>query len=342
LLLFVVAAFTLIYTLSNTAAAPYERVEPPEPVIVEQDPDDDLDGEDDPENIEDDIDIEEEPELGPIDILGNNPAEDGFIFIEADESEIHKGYLLLVNHDHSYTIPSDLDLVNINQAKTVPFRVQHDSSQLARSIIEPLDEMMEAFMAATNFRAVAIISAHRNRESQQRILNNYINRMGRREALRWASLPGHSEHHTGLAFDFGVMHGNTRNSFPGTGTTGWFRRNAHKFGFILRYTQQKTHITQTSYEPWHYRYVGIPHSVIMFEKDLCLEEYIDFLREFSFEEPLEFEHNDINYIIYFTSDTQIKIPINSEYQISGNNIDGFIITAITYEVDEENAEEFAV
>jgi len=197
----------------------------------------------------------------------------------------------------------------------------------------PLDEMMDTFITTTNVRNVAIISAFRTLENQQAILNSYINRMGRREALRWAALPGHSEHHTGLALDFGVMTGSTRVTFTGTGNTAWFRRNSHNYGFILRYQQSKTHITQTAEEPWHYRYVGVPHASIMFQENLCLEEYIDFLKEYSFEEPYEFTHNGTDYIIYFTTDTEIKLPLYCEYEISGNNVDGFIITAILLEHD---------
>jgi D-alanyl-D-alanine carboxypeptidase len=195
--------------------------------------------------------------------------------------------------------------------------------------------MMEAFISATGNRSVAIISAFRSRENQERILNDYISRMGRREALRWAALPGHSEHHTGLAFDFGVMTGNNRSTFTGTGNTAWFRRNSYNYGFILRYQQHKTEITQTAYEPWHYRFVGLPHSVIMARNDWCLEEYIELLRNYTFEEPFTFELGDILYEIYFTTSTQVPLPINSEFEISGNNIDGFIVTVNRLEFDPD-------
>jgi len=347
MLLLVIAAFTLVFALSETATAPYDKNAEADSSI--QNPVDPVDPGEPATNPEDVIPLEtpepeppDEPKPANPEEIFFNPTEEGYIPFLLDPSEIHRGYLLLVNPDHSYTIPDDPDIVNIREAQTTTFRIQNERDMLAHSIIPPLDDMMSAFINASGVRNVAVISAFRTLDSQQRILNSYISRMGRREALRWAALPGHSEHHTGLALDFGVMTGNTRNTFTGTGSTAWFRRNSHNYGFILRYQQSKTHITQTAYEPWHYRYVGVPHATIMYQKDFCLEEYIDFIREYSFEEPFEFEHNGIEYLIYFTTDVEIKLPLNSEYEISGNNIDGFIITAVLLPHDPSNVTDVSI
>jgi len=321
-----VMAFTFVYTLSDTAAAPYDPARSSEPVISETpEPIDDPEP-DEPEEIDEpDDEADEEPFFYPVD--------DDFIIVRMRETDIHRGPLLLVNHDHEYVIPWELELVNIVDSKTSPYRVQYAASRLHNSVIEPLDEMMDAFISATSNRSVTIISAFRNRETQNSILSGYISRMGRREALRWAAMPGHSEHHTGLAFDFGIASGTTWRTFTGTGTTAWFRRNSHEFGFILRYQQNKTNITETNPEPWHFRYIGFPHSTIMFENDWCFEEYIELLRDHTFDEPFEFEYSDVKYLIYFYEDTDVKIPIDTEFEISGNNVDGFIVTAIVLETN---------
>jgi len=332
LLLLFAAAFTLVYALSETAAAPYQRNETPEPVIEETPEPEDI-----PEDPEPPAEPEDEPEETPEEEVEEEPlptpADEGFITLYMEPSDIHHGHLILVNHDFEYSIPDDLDLVNIAEARTTSFRLQNESFRLLSSVIQPLDEMMEAFITTTRVNSVEIISAFRNFENQQRILNNYIARMGRREALRWASLPGHSEHHTGLAFDFGILSGGTRSTFTGTGSTSWFRRNSHEFGFILRYPQNKSHITQTAHEPWHFRYVGLPHSTIMVQNNWCFEEYHEAVRNYTFEEPFEIEFDGILYAIYFTEGTEVKLPLNSEFDISGNNIDGFIVTAIIIEFD---------
>ena len=53
----------------------------------------------------------------------------------------------------------------------------------------------------------------------------------------------------------------------------WMKENAHKYGFILRYPEEKEHITGYKFEPWHYRYVGIDIATIIYENNLTLEEF---------------------------------------------------------------------
>lgn len=49
--------------------------------------------------------------------------------------------------------------------------------------------------------------------------------------------------------------------------------DAYKYGFILRYPQDKTEITNYNYEPWHIRYVGVELATYLYENNLTLEEY---------------------------------------------------------------------
>lgn len=333
LLLLVVAVFTIFFTTSEKAAAPFEA-ESAHDINATQSPDE-SDTPEEPEPDETEAGIEEaKPNEDQMD-KSPNPTEDGFITYILDEADIHTGYLLLVNHDHSFSILDDFGLVSLNEEKTSNFRVQPASIRVHSSIVEPLDEMMDAYMAASNSRTVAVRSGFRNFTAQQSILNDYASRMGRREALRWVSRPGHSEHHTGLAVDFGVFSGGIMNQFEGTGATAWFRRNAHNYGFILRYPRNKEAITQTAFEPWHFRYVGFPHAIIMRDNDWSLEEYIELLREYTFDEPMLQEVDEVLYEIYFVEGTSIPLPFHSEFEISGNNIDGFIVTIVRQPFDPD-------
>ena len=89
-------------------------------------------------------------------------------------------------------------------------------------------------------------------------------------AKLWAR-PGCSEHHTGLAFDVTVP----GEAFGTTRQSKWLSEHCHEYGFIIRYTEEKTHITGFQAEPWHIRYVGQPHARIMAENGWCLEEYLE-------------------------------------------------------------------
>lgn len=83
--------------------------------------------------------------------------------------------------------------------------------------------------------------------------------------------PGASEHHTGLAFDITVP-GTT---FKGTKQALWLSAHCWDYGFIIRYEEDKEKITGYIAEPWHIRYVGLPHSIIMRDHAWALEEYLE-------------------------------------------------------------------
>lgn len=71
---------------------------------------------------------------------------------------------------------------------------------------------------------------------------------------------GASEHQSGLAVDLAwVRNGSLVRGFTfGTSKAGkWVRAHAASYGFILRYPKNARKITGISYEPWHFRYVGV-------------------------------------------------------------------------------------
>lgn len=130
-----------------------------------------------------------------------------------------------------------------------------------------------------------VCSGFRSLSDQAKLFENKIERVmaaghGREDAERIAATevarPGTSEHHTGLAVDiidrdYPVLD-ETQEQRP---TQQWLLENSWKYGFVLRYPTGKTDITGIIYEPWHYRYVGVDAAKIMYEQDLCLEEYLE-------------------------------------------------------------------
>lgn len=71
-----------------------------------------------------------------------------------------------------------------------------------------------------------------------------------------AAQPGASEHHTGLAVDLlwgGRMSAATR---AASDEYKWIVANLHKYGFILRFPKGQEDVTEVTFEPWHYRYIG--------------------------------------------------------------------------------------
>jgi LAS superfamily LD-carboxypeptidase LdcB len=236
------------------------------------------------------------------------PSNDDFVTVRMDNSDIFRGNLLLINHNYRFEIPFELDLAAIADYKTPSYRVTDSDILLSRIAIGCLNDMMDAFFAETGSSNITIISAFRGYERQQGILNDYIALVGYNQARRWAALPGHSEHHAGLAVDLGVYSNGALRTFRSTGVNAWFRQNSYNYGFILRFTHEKFEITRTEYEPWHFRYVGLPHSYIIQQNGWCLEEYIEFIMWHTREEPFRAVLGGDAYEIYFTRDTEIRIP----------------------------------
>ncbi|MBP3269014.1 MAG: D-alanyl-D-alanine carboxypeptidase family protein, partial [Ruminococcus sp.] len=118
------------------------------------------------------------------------------------------------------------------------------------------------------------------------------------------------------------------------GDYAWINENCYKYGFIERYKEDKTELTQIQPEPWHFRYVGLPHAYYITKNNLCMEEYISMLSQYVYgEHHLEFtDENGNGYEVYYVpadmgaDNTNIPVPAGKKYDISGNNIDGFIVT----------------
>ena len=83
-------------------------------------------------------------------------------------------------------------------------------------------------------------------------------------------LPGTSEHNAGLAMDICSL----SESFENTKEFRWLQEHAHEYGFIMRYPKEKMNITKITYEPWHYRYVGVEAAAKIKESGMVLEEYL--------------------------------------------------------------------
>ncbi len=89
-------------------------------------------------------------------------------------------------------------------------------------------------------------------------------------ALKRVDPGGCSENNAGIAVD--II--SASSGFASTNEYAWLAENAHKYGFVLRYPEDKTDITGKIYQPWHWRYVGSEAAISMKEQNLCLEEYL--------------------------------------------------------------------
>jgi D-alanyl-D-alanine carboxypeptidase len=175
--------------------------------------------------------------------------------------------LILVNRWH--TIPDDyeVDLTQLSNGQSVDTR-----------IYPSLQAMFDAARADGIYPVVA--SGYRTAEYQQSLLDEKIKEYkaqgysaAKAQELAEVSVAvaGTSEHQLGIAVDI--------NADPDQSTDDevyeWLHKNSYKYGFILRYPSDKTDITGTIYEPWHYRYVGVDAATEIYTQGICLEEYLE-------------------------------------------------------------------
>lgn len=191
---------------------------------------------------------------------------------------------------------------------------------------------------------IVMVSGYRSAKEQEDIYNTSFKDNGSEFTNKFVAKPYHSEHQTGLAIDLGEKKDEIDficPSFPNTGACKEFRKFSAEYGFIERYPKDKEHITKIAHEPWHFRYVGYPHSKIISENNFTLEEYIEYVKNFTYKgKHIEVIRDnrviEIFYVKKSNSDiTSLYIPKKYIYQISGNNSDGFIVTVWRNLYDEE-------
>lgn len=181
--------------------------------------------------------------------------------------------LILVNYNNP--IPDDY---KPNLVKTAYLEQKID-----KRAAKPLEEMVKACRKA-GYDPLPC-SGYRSKEEQVEILNDKIQEYknigfseadAEKEARKWITEPGKSEHHTGLAMDIiDLDYQILDEKQEKTATQQWLMKHCWEYGFILRYPSDKKDITHIDSESWHYRYVGKEHAKRMHDTGLCLEEYIE-------------------------------------------------------------------
>lgn len=119
------------------------------------------------------------------------------------------------------------------------------------------------------------VSGFRSQETQAALFQRYVDKDGLETAKTYSSVPGYSEHQTGLSIDVSDSSGNCAAEFcfEGTAEAEWLADHAHEYGYIIRYPKGKEAITGFAYEPWHIRYVGTEVAGEIYKRDITLEEY---------------------------------------------------------------------
>lgn len=234
------------------------------------------------------------------------------------QRQVFQGPLLVINRDHPLRYaPSDLAAPDQRYPHIL---LERRTARLLAACVQAVGGEGE----------IVPVSGWRSQAEQQAIWDETLAKSGSDFTRKYVALPGCSEHQSGLAIDLGKAAGHIdfiRPAFPNDGACGAFRRSAATYGFIQRYQRGKETITGIAREPWHFRYVGTPHALLMDANGLCLEEYPAFLRQR--QRSCLLPHGQLAQVFYVPcvgEETEIQLPEGC-CQVSGDNIGGFIVTA---------------
>ena len=242
-----------------------------------------------------------------------------FIQTTTAAAEIHKGTLILVNSSNRYVFPEyDNNLISIfdNMSKpsqsSIIYSPIYSTLKMNSEAFAALDEMMIENYEVTG-DVIRIADAYRTLEEQE----------GK------DLLPGYSDHHTGYCIAIRYYDGTPIEQ------NHWIYQNAHKYGFVVRYPEGKGNITGVTNYTFCLRYVGVAHATYMYQNNLCLEEYLDLLKNsyssaatrLTISAADGFDY-DVYYVAASDSEvTTIDVPTSDfAYTVSGDNRGGFIVT----------------
>lgn len=206
--------------------------------------------------------------------------------------------LMLVNNDYPLSENYSPEITEYKGVDMNPFT--------AKGYIELKEAVYNEF--GTN---LYIMSSFRTPKEQSEIIDS---------GNEYAADIYSSEHLTGLALDVYVKY------HAGMGfidsEEGQFVNNfCQNYGFIIRYPYYGEKATGIPYEPWHIRYVGLPHSKIISENKLTLEEYV-----LSFVPGKIYVYNEY-FILRQNPDKKFCIPKGSyDIEISPDNTGFYIIS----------------
>lgn len=234
--------------------------------------------------------------------------------ITLDTASLSKGMLTVINDEHKEVTPDSRTMVSLSAYDSEDFSVYSEDVVLKEDAADALCRMMKDYHKATELNDFIVYGT-----------NDTFTDYGSCCPRKFA------ESATGYTVDLALNTSYGTIAFDGLDAEGWIVENCHKYGFIVRYPEGKADKTGESYCPWHLRYVGSLHAAIMKDKDMCLEEYVEYMSGFTYDEPFECTLNGSAKVIYGQKaqegGTKLRVPLAGSYEVSGDNIGTFIITA---------------
>ena len=178
---------------------------------------------------------------------------------------VNKGRILPADYVPDLTVPN----------ASLRYSAASSEMRLRTDAAKALEQL---FTRAANDKIyLRLASGYRSYYTQASIYAREIRTYGQKQADRQSARPGHSEHQTGLAADFSAKNGKCtlEQCFTDINEGKWLAANAYKYGFILPYKVDSQVLTGYSFEPWHFRYVGLELAAELNKRGQTLEQFFE-------------------------------------------------------------------
>lgn len=172
-------------------------------------------------------------------------------------------------------LPSDFKAPDIMNTE-----VAHGDSDQPMQVQKVIESPLERIFAAAEDDGIELMlsSAYRSVSDQQALYDSFVAKQGQAMADLYVAKPGTSEHHTGLAIDFATASAACESDSDkcslSVAAADWLLENGPKYGFIQRYPEGKQPLTGVAFEPWHYRYLGVPLAQAVSASGLTYDEAV--------------------------------------------------------------------
>lgn len=242
----------------------------------------------------------------------------GYSSVDLKYSGIYSGSLILVDDNNAYKAVSESNVISLYKQAGwgVSYRLRNSQIGLNGDIIPAFSQLISAMRSAFSGSLQAG--------------DYYLIQNAAPTSNSTAVVDYNNENTAGYSFDIRVFLANGKTRRLNDAEQTWLKENCANYGFVLRYDEGKEDKTGVTADFYHFRYVGIPHSLYMKANNLCLEEYLDLVKNYSHASPLVISSGTSTYNVYYVkatgASTTAYVPSGSVYTVSGNNIDGFIVT----------------
>jgi len=239
----------------------------------------------------------------------------GFTEISIPSIQMSSGILAVIDENRKGIPAGDESMVELINVKNGYYTLADSTIKLETETSDALNSMMEGYYDATGLSDFIVYGTTDTYAGEGSCCPEKFN-----------------ESVAGNTIDLAVKGSCSVLGYDGLDEQSWLIENCYKYGFIVRYPEGKSDMTGSEYCPWHIRYVGRLNAMIMKERKYCLEEYLNFLRGFTFDYPFVYNFDGLVYQIYSVESmgdaTSARVPVSGNYTISGTNLGHYIITAV--------------